>query len=165
MSRFRLASVVLVTLTVVLAAYAVAEVAHPPAGHVVLNPADIVWKDAPPVLPKGAKVAVLRGDPAQEGIFTMRLKLPDGYRIAPHWHPAWENVTVLSGTFWIGSGERFDTSQGQALRAGGFTAMPPKMAHFAWVEGETEVQLTAFGPWQLYYVNPADDPSRSAAGN
>jgi len=129
-----------------------------PAGHSVFTPADIQWIDGPPSLPAGAKLAVLEGDPTQEGIFTMRLKAPDGYKISPHWHPAFEHVTVISGVFNIGMGEKFDESKMQAIPAGGFTFMAPGMRHFASVKGETVVQLHGMGPWQLTYVNPADDP-------
>ena len=83
---------------------------------------------------------------------------PDGYRIAPHWHPAVERVSVIAGTFQFGMGETFDQSRAKALPAGSFVFMPPKMAHFAWVEGETILQLTGEGPWGITYLNPSDDP-------
>jgi hypothetical protein len=124
----------------------------------MLAPGDLQWQDAPPALPPGAKMAVLKGDPAKEGVFIIRLKAPDGYKIMSHWHPAFENVTVLSGKLGLGMGEAFDKSKGTVISAGGFASMPPIMRHFAWIEGETEIQLTAYGPWQLYYVNPKDDP-------
>lgn len=130
----------------------------------VLAPGDLVWQDAPPALPRGAKMAVLKGDPAKEGLFIVRFKAPDGYAIMPHWHPAYENVTVLSGQLNLGMGDAFDKSKGTAIPAGGFASMPPTMRHFAWTDGETTIQLTAYGPWQLYYVNPKDDPrSRETA--
>jgi hypothetical protein len=135
------------------------------AAHAVFRPGEMQWQETYGMLPKGAKMAVLEGDPTQEGIFTVRLSAPDGYRIAPHWHPAFEHVTVISGTFLIGMGEKWDDSKLEAVPAGGFTYMGPNMRHFAGVKGETVIQVHAMGPWALYYVNPADDPrnAKSAA--
>jgi quercetin dioxygenase-like cupin family protein len=126
--------------------------------HGIFAPSDIKWVDAPPALPAGAKAAVLEGDPGQEGLFTLRIWAPDGYKIAPHWHPAFEHVTVISGALRVGMGDKFDESKLQSLPAGGFSWMAPGMRHFAMVRGETILQVHAMGPWQLYYVNPADDP-------
>ncbi len=132
-----------------------------PAQHAFFAPDQLQWRDAPPALLPGAKAAVLEGDPSQEGLFTMRLRLPKGYRISPHWHPAFEHVTVISGAFNMGQGDTFDASNGHRIGAGGFAWMAPGVRHFAWVEEETVVQVHGMGPWQLYYVNLADDP-RSA---
>lgn len=134
------------------------------ASHVVLNPADMKWADAPPILAPGAKMAVLQGDPGKPGVYTVRLKAGDGYRIAPHWHPTTENVTVISGTFHVGAGDTFDPDATTALVAGGFGSMPAKMHHFAWFEGDTEVQVHGIGPFKLTYVNSKDDPSKASAG-
>ena len=128
--------------------------------HVAITPDAIEWKEAPKSLPPGAMIAVLDGDPAKSGLFTMRLKVPDGYRIAPHWHPAHEHVTVISGIFNIGMGSQFDESKGKALPAGGFAHMAPRMHHFAWSTGETIVQVHGVGPWAINYVNPEDDPRK-----
>jgi hypothetical protein len=130
--------------------------------HTVLAPGDLKWGDAPPVFQPGAKMAVLQGDPSKTGEYTVRLKAGDGYKIAPHWHPTTENVTVISGTFNIGAGDKLDESKSTALAPGGFTSLPAKMHHWAWFKGETEVQVHGMGPFQLTYVNPADDPSKSA---
>jgi quercetin dioxygenase-like cupin family protein len=145
-----------VSLALVLAPPLGAQVAKPPA-HAVLLPEALDWKPSP-MLAAGALVAVLEGDPSAEGLFTLRIKLPAGYRIPPHWHPAYEHVTVISGAFHVGMGETFDTSKGTAVPAGGFSYMAPGMRHYAWTEKETIVQVHALGPWQLYYVDPADDP-------
>jgi hypothetical protein len=166
MVRRFLTIVVLVALTCALTQ--VAQTAEPgskesaPAGggaqHLVVLPNSIDWRDGPPSLPPGAKFAVLEGDPAKPGIFTMRAKLPDGFRIPPHWHPGVERVTILSGTFHLGHGERFDKAAAPAMPAGSYSAMQPGMRHFGWAEGETVVQLTTEGPWGITYVNPNDDP-------
>jgi quercetin dioxygenase-like cupin family protein len=129
--------------------------------HQVALPDELKWEDAK-ALPPGAKVAVLEGDPQKEGFFTMRIKLPAGYKIPPHTHPCPERVTVLSGTFHLGQGEKFDDKAGKALPAGSYTSMPPGMRHYAWSEGETVLQLSTIGPWGITYVNPADDPRKAA---
>ena len=137
--------------------------ADPPArgahadGHVMTLPDQVKWEDSP-ALPPGAKVALLEGDPTKEGFFAMRARLPDGFRIPPHWHPGHERVTVLSGTFHLGTGEKFDKAAARALPPGSYTSMEPGMRHFAWAEGETVVQIGTLGPWGITYVNPADDP-------
>lgn len=120
--------------------------------------AEIQWKAGPGSLPAGAKFAVLEGDPAKEGFFTMRLWFPDGYRIPPHWHPKVEHVTVISGTFHLGMGEKFDETATKEMPAGTFGYWPAEMRHFARAEGDTVVQLHGIGPWSITYVNPADDP-------
>jgi len=131
-------------------------------GWALYEPSQIDWQPAPASLQPGAKVAVLDGDPAKEGFFTMRLLLPDGYKVQPHWHPNPERVTIVSGTLHLGHGDRFDPAQAKALPAGTYSSMQPKMTHFAWAEGETVLQLSTMGPWQIVYVNPADDPRQKA---
>jgi hypothetical protein len=121
-------------------------------------PDQVSWGPAPPVLPPGAKLAVLEGNPAEAGPFTMRLLLPDRYRIPPHYHPVIEHVTVLKGAFKVGMGEKYDPSAMTRLPAGTFAALQPGTRHFAEAQGETVLQLHGVGPWGLTYVNPADDP-------
>ena len=130
--------------------------------HVMENESDLKWMDAPPVFPAGAKMAVLQGDPGKTGTYTVRLKVGDGYKIAPHWHPTTENITVISGTFNLGMGDTFDDSKTTVLTPGAFASMPAKMNHFAWTKGETEVQVHGIGPFKLIYVNPKDDPTHAA---
>ena len=124
------------------------------------RPDELTWKDGPPSLPKGAKIAVLEGDPAKPGPFVFRVKVPDGYRIPPHTHPKPERVTVISGTFNIGMGDKFDASKGKAMPAGTYGTWPAGMKHFVWVKGETVVQFHGNGPWEIEYINPADDPRK-----
>ncbi|MGI8979779.1 MAG: cupin domain-containing protein [Pirellulaceae bacterium] len=119
---------------------------------------EIKWQDGPASLPKGAKIAVLEGDPGKEGPFVFRVKVPDGYRIPPHTHPKTERVTVISGTFHIGMGEKFDEKGTKEMPAGTFGFWESGMKHFVWVKGETVVQFHGMGPWSIKYVNPADDP-------
>lgn len=124
----------------------------------LFEPDHISWRDGPPSLLAGAKMAILEGDPTKEGFFTMRLKLPDGYRVLPHWHPKTERLTIISGTLNLGTADHFDPKATQTLPAGTYSSMPPKMAHFAWMSGETVLQLSSIGPWEVVYVNSADDP-------
>jgi quercetin dioxygenase-like cupin family protein len=131
-----------------------------PDNHMILGPADVQWRDGPGSLPAGAEFAVLEGDPSQRGFFTLRLRLPDGYVIPPHSHPGVERLTVISGTFRLGMGDRVDPQATHALAPGSYFSMPPGMNHFAIAQGETVVQLTSIGPWQVNYVDPADDPRR-----
>lgn len=121
-------------------------------------PRQITWKDGPPSLPLGARAAVLEGDPAKEGPFTMRIRLPGGYRIPPHVHPKVEHVTVLSGQFNVGMGSTFNQKATRPMPAGTFGFWPAGMQHFAWAKGDTIIQLHGIGPWIIMYVNPADDP-------
>jgi hypothetical protein len=126
----------------------------------VFSPDQIKFGPAPPMLPSGAQLAVLEGDPTGSlGDFTIRLKMPDGYRIAPHWHPKRENVTVISGSFKVGMGDSFDASKMDAFPAGSFAYMEPSMHHYGMAVGETVVQVHGVAPFQINYVNPGDDPS------
>jgi quercetin dioxygenase-like cupin family protein len=123
----------------------------------------IKWGPAPPVFPAGAKFAVLQGDPSQAELFTVRLELPPGYTIPPHFHPTDEHVTVISGTFLVGMGDKADFTHPVVLRAGGFITAGANQHHFARARGRTVVQVHAMGPFALTYVNPADDPQNKAA--
>jgi hypothetical protein len=136
-----------------------------PAGPaaVVVTPDKIQWGPAPPVFPTGAQFAVLAGDPSKPGPFVVRIKAPDGYRIMPHWHPTGEYVTVISGEFHVGMGDKFDESSLQTLPAGSVAAVPTHHNHYAMTKGETVVQVNSTGPFKLIYVNPADDPSHGQA--
>ena len=99
--------------------------------------------------------------PAQRGSpFTFRLKFPANYQIPAHWHPAIEHVTVISGTFNMGTGDKLDRSNTKALSAGSVAIMQPKTNHFGWTKEETIVQVHGVGPWAITYVNPADDPRK-----
>ena len=125
--------------------------------HLMVMPADLKWVDVPS-LPPGAKIAVIEG-PMNEALpFTVRLKLPADYKVPAHWHPAIEHVTVISGTFNMGTGDTLDQSKTMPLSAGSVAIMQPKTNHFAWTKEETIIQAHGVGPWAVNYVNPADDP-------
>lgn len=121
-------------------------------------PTTIEWKQGPAALPPGAKMAALEGDPTKEGPFVVRFQFPAGYHVAPHTHPKTERVTVISGTLYLAAGEALDRKSAKSLPAGSFGFWPAGMKHTAWSEGETVIQLHGIGPWQINYVNPADDP-------
>ena len=121
-------------------------------------PTAIEWKAGPAALPPGAKMAVLEGDPTKEGPFVVRFQFPDGYHVAPHTHPKTERVTVISGVLHLATGEALDRNSAKGLPAGSFGFWPAGMKHTAWSEGDTVIQLHGIGPWQINYVNPADDP-------
>jgi len=125
------------------------------------TPDAVPYGAAPAFMPAGAQLAVLEGNPgATTGDYTVRLKMPDGYRIAPHWHPNRENVTVISGTFKVGMGDRFDETKMGAFPAGSFAYLDPDMHHYAMASGEVVVQVHGTAPLQFNYVNAEDDPSR-----
>src|SRR5215470_11696624 len=126
------------------------------------TPDQIPFSPVPPFLNPGAQLAVLEGDPtASSGEYTVRLKMPDGYRIAPHFHPLRENVTVISGTFKLGMGDDFEVHKMESFIAGSFAFLDPNMHHFAMACGETIVQVHGQSPLQFNYINPNDDPSRN----
>ncbi len=127
--------------------------------HKHTSGANLQWGPAPPILPAGAQAAVLSGDPAKPGEFTLRIKLPAGYKIPPHWHPSTEHVTLISGEAYLGMGEKWDESKGEKLVAGDFIYMAPGTRHFAWTKSASVLQLHGTGPWKLIYVNPADAPA------
>jgi quercetin dioxygenase-like cupin family protein len=130
---------------------------------IVSSTKDVKWGPAPPILPKGAVMAVMAGDPGAAGLVAVRLKMPAGYKIPAHWHPTDEQVTVLSGTLALGMGDKLDETKGVTLRAGGFGVAPAHMNHYAWTKTGAVIQINLMGPFALTYVNPADDPTKAAA--
>ncbi|MGD0823763.1 MAG: cupin domain-containing protein [Terriglobales bacterium] len=125
------------------------------------TPGQIKYGPPPPFVAPGAQLAVIEGDPmASSGDFTIRLKMPNGYKIAPHWHPKRENVTVISGNFKVGMGDKFDQAKMMTFPAGSFAYLDPDMHHYAMASGAVVVQVHGMSPLQFNYVNPADDPSK-----
>lgn len=150
---------VLAVLAALLALSAPAYSDHGKGGEIVA-PADIKWQEGPASLPKGAKMAVLEGEPSKRGPFVLRIKLPDGFRVMPHTHPKDERVTVISGTLYLGEGAKFDEKAGKAVPVGSYARTAAGMKHFGWVKGETVLQLHGEGPWLIEYVDPRDDPRK-----
>jgi quercetin dioxygenase-like cupin family protein len=120
------------------------------------------WGPAAPFFPKGAQFAVYQGDPGSAGVYTVRLKMPTGYVIPPHFHPTDEHITVVSGHFLLGMGDAVDRAKGQTLAAGGFITAPAQAHHFAVATDEVVVQVHGMGPFAITYVNAADDPRKAA---
>ena len=133
---------------------AAAQTAHPG----IFTPKEVAWGPGPPFLPPGARLAVLEGDPGKAEEFTLRLALPNGYKIPAHSHPTTENVTVISGEFHAGMGDKLDAAKALTLPSGSFASLPAKMNHFAWAKGRTVVQVHGQGPFAITYADPADDP-------
>jgi quercetin dioxygenase-like cupin family protein len=129
--------------------------------HLAIAPDELRWQDCSPSIPPGAKCITVEGDPAAPNVlFTFRIKMPDGFRVPPHSHPADEHVTILSGTLEMGMGKTVDASRAKALPAGGYMVTPKGKPHFVSARGETVIQVHAIGPWGITYVNPADDPRK-----
>jgi mannose-6-phosphate isomerase-like protein (cupin superfamily) len=134
--------------------------AQPSLAQNAFTPDQVKYGPAPPFLPAGAQLAVLEGDPmASSGDFTIRLKMPDGYKIAPHTHPHRENVTVLSGTLKVGMGDQFDAGKMMSFGTGSFAYLDPSVHHYAMASGATVIQIHGMSPAKFNYINPADDPS------
>ena len=157
MIRMGLAMMAAAAASVTLAA-ATAQQPQPPPNHVILPVNEIVWGPAPPSLPAGAQAAVLYGDPAMEGLFAMRLKVPKGFTIPPHTHPAPEIVTVISGVVRLGLGSRLDAKSARPLTAGSFYSTEPGTEHYVVVDRDAVLQVNSRGPWGIHYLNPSDDP-------
>jgi quercetin dioxygenase-like cupin family protein len=144
---------------VLLAAAAAAAYLAAPAAHAQMNSSDLKWGAAPPGLPAGAQLAVLSGDPGKQGMFTIRLMFPANYAVPPHHHPSDELVTVIDGTLSLGMGETLDKAKAATLSQGGYVVAPAGMNHYAFTGGSAvTVQITAHGPFEIAYVNAADDP-------
>jgi hypothetical protein len=151
-------AVLLTSVSAVLAASAALGADTP--GSVYMNPTDVKWGEAPPNLPKGAKIAVLSGDPSKPGPFVGRLMMPAGYKIAAHYHSTDEDLTIISGTFYLATGDKLEAKHAHAMKAGGFHHLPAKTNHYAYTKTPTVVQINAMGPFDIVYLNPDDDPSK-----
>jgi hypothetical protein len=127
--------------------------------HVTVATKDLKWTP----LFLGLETAVVAGDPAKAGApFVMRVRATKAAAVPAHWHPMDENVTVLTGTIKIGMGEKYDAKGGQVLAAGTYTLVPKDMRHFAWHAAGSVIQIHGTGPFELYFVNPAEDPRKAA---
>jgi anti-sigma factor ChrR (cupin superfamily) len=136
-------------------------IAQPSQAQSAFTPDQVKWGPAPPFIPSGAQLAVLEGNPmADSGDYTIRLKLPDGYKIAPHTHPTRENVTVISGTLKVGMGDTFDAGKMMSFGAGSFAYLDPSVHHYAAASGATIIQIHGQSPVKFNWINPADDPSK-----
>ena len=128
------------------------------AADPVVDEKHVKWQAAPPVFPKGVQFAPVSGDSGQTGLYVVRFKVPAGYKFPAHNHPTSEYVTVLSGDFHVGMGDKLDTKKGMALKSGGFVEAPAGMNHYGWSDHGAVLQVHGEGPFEITYVNPADDP-------
>jgi quercetin dioxygenase-like cupin family protein len=168
MKTTRLTNTILgsVAAALLLGSFSAAPAVAQTSAHVMDSLAAAKWGPAPPVLPPGAQIAVLAGDPTKTGNYTVRLKFPANYDIPAHSHPTDENVAVVSGELYMAMGTKLDRKVGQGLGVGGFALMPAGADHFAYTKGETTILLYGQGPVEFKYVNPADDPrTKTAAGH
>lgn len=124
---------------------------------------EMKWMDAPSGLPAGEQIAVIKGDPTKPGPYIIRLKSPAGAKIAPHWHPTAENITILSGDFTAGTGDSYDEGAMKTFGPGSFITMPAHMHHYAGSKGDSVIQIEGMGPFKIFYVNPSDDPRKAGA--
>lgn len=146
-----------VTALLIVAPLAQAAAPYDGEGYTMVTPSELEWKPVGSMAP-GAQLSVIEGDLAKEEPFTMRLKLPADYVIAPHIHPAYERVTVLSGTFHFAHGKEVDLGKATALPEGSVAIMSPGDPMFGFTEEEVVIQLHGTGPWGIEYLNPEDDP-------
>ena len=137
--------------------------ALPAQGTPTAKADSLQWGPAPAVFPAGAKMAVVSGDPSKPGPFVIQLSMPDGYRLAPHFHPTDETVEVKQGTFLFAMGDTFDLAKTKPMKVGEKGSIPANMHHYATAKGATVVAVTSTGPFALTYVNPADDPQKQPA--
>ena len=131
--------------------------------HVMESVGAAKWGPAPPMLPPGAQIAVLAGDPTKAVPYTVRLKFPAHYDIPAHSHPEDENVAVVSGELFMQMGTKLDRKTGMSLGAGGFALMPAHANHAAYTKVETTILLYGQGPVEFKYVNAGDDPRTKAS--
>lgn len=128
-------------------------------GAIMLTPGEVTWTPDPASLPPGAKIAILEGDPKEQGLVTIRLALPPDFKLMPHTHPGAERVTVLEGTLYFGLGEKMEPAKAKPLPAGSFFVFPPNTGMYGFTkEQATVIQLNVQGPWDVHYLNSADDP-------
>jgi quercetin dioxygenase-like cupin family protein len=123
-----------------------------------VRPETVDWRPFP-AFPPSARLAILTGDPTQPGLYTIRVKVPAGVKLMPHRHPEDRVYTVISGVFYIGVGERFDSEKLEAYSPGAVVVLPGGTPHFHWARsGEYITQVSAIGPLGLDYLDPVDDP-------
>ena len=144
-------------LAVLVAASSVVPAASGCAGQSSAGSASPHWL-VPPVLPPGAFIAVVSGDPTRPGPFTLLVSMPNGYRIPPHSHPSYEHVEVKEGTLLVGTGDALDPKMTQALAAGDSATAPAGMHHFSIAKGRTLLAATFMGPDTITYVRAEDAP-------
>ncbi len=125
---------------------------------VIVRADSLAWADLG--LIPGVKIALLHGNPQDTGTYTLRLRFPAGTRRPAHWHPKVEYATLISGALWLGMGEREDSAKTKLVERGAFLVAPARMAHYGRAREETVIQLSGPGPYEVVFVDPADDPRK-----
>jgi quercetin dioxygenase-like cupin family protein len=121
--------------------------------HKIVHFGDLKWT---PII-KGCDIAVVDGNLDAEGQpFVLRFRCSDGAKVPAHWHPTDENLTVLKGTFLVGTGDKFDETKLQTMNTGNFLLLPKEMRHFAMAKGDLILQAHGIGPFKVNWVNPSD---------
>jgi quercetin dioxygenase-like cupin family protein len=121
-------------------------------------PEQIDWQPFP-AFPPSVRLAVVVGQPSEKGLYTVRVKVPQGVKLMPHRHREDRVYTVISGIFYIGLGDRFDAEKLQVYPPGSVIVLPGNTAHYHWAKsGDYVTQVSAAGPLGISYVNSADDP-------
>ena len=133
-----------------------------PEAAIGFAPEAVVWQEAPPTMPAGSKMAVLEGNPRTDGMFTMRVRIPAGSAIPPHWHPRQERVTILSGAVDLGFGSIANAGSVTRYRSGSFYVNPPRVMHYLFFPEATEMQITGVGPWELLTTDISTQPGVTA---
>ncbi|MFI5145397.1 MAG: cupin domain-containing protein, partial [Ignavibacteria bacterium] len=129
-----------------------------PSGAIQFNPDQLKWIDAPPPLPAGAKISILEGNPKAEGIFTIRVQCPPYFKVPVHTHPKDERVTVISGSIYVGFGDKMDTTKADKFIAGSYYLNPANTTHYVFTQDEGCIfQVTGLGPWGIEYLNESED--------
>ncbi len=140
------------------AAAGATDMAMPKANMQATQSADVKWGPAPPMLPAGAQMAVMSGNPAANGFVSVRASVPAGYTVPPHTHPTDEHVTVLSGSMAFGMGDKMDPAMETTVASGGYFVAQALMHHYARATEASVIQIDMEGPFDITYINPADDP-------
>lgn len=130
--------------------------------HLIIDVDQMKFGPVPPVLPQGAEIAVLSGDPTKKGHFVIAIRGPQGYKVPPHWHSTDEHVTVITGSFTMGMGDNSDAGNGATLTPGGYARMAARMHHWATAGAPFLIQVEAMGPFDIHYVHPEDNPAKPA---
>ena len=123
---------------------------------VAVTPPEMHWGAQGGLAMAGMEQVNLVGDPSKPGPYTLRLKFPAGYRLAPHAHPDYREVTILSGTWYTGYGEKFDAAALKPLPAGSFYTEPASLPHFVEVREPVLIQVSGTGPSGRVFVKPVD---------
>ncbi len=128
--------------------------------HTTVGVSDLKWTP----LFLGLERAMVSGDPDKAGSpCVIRVRATRAAAVPAHWHPMDENVTVLAGTIKIGMGDKYDKKTAHTIPTGAYTFVPKNMRHFAWHAPNSVIQIHGNGPFELYFVNPAEDPRKAAS--